>query len=107
MNVFRSRSTSYCNEVTIHFEFLEAHLLVQNLINYKVKVNVSPFKLTSLGSSSPKKIVVAIKTDLFSFLNVAGSQNVFSPDILFKTKLRYMGSGNPFTVEPSITLHFK
>ena len=67
MNVFRSRSISYCNGVTIHFEFLEGHLLVQNLINCKVKVNVSPFKLTSLGSSSSEKIVVVIKTDLFSF----------------------------------------
>ena len=107
MNVFRSRSMAYSNEVTIHFEFLEAHLLVQNLINCKVKVNVSPFKLTSLGSSSSKKIVVVIKSDLFSFLNVAGSQNTLSPDILSKRKLRYLGSRKPFTVEPSKTLHFK
>ena len=34
-------------------------------------------------------------------------KKTLNPDILFKTKLRYMGSGNPFTVEPSITLHFK
>ena len=48
MNDFRSRSMTYSNGVTLHFEILEAHLLVQNLTICKVKVNVSPFKLTSL-----------------------------------------------------------
>ena len=48
MNVFRSRSMAYSNGVTFIFEVLEAHLLVQNLINCKVKVNVSPFKLIFL-----------------------------------------------------------
>ena len=48
MNVFGSRSMAYSNEVTILFEFLEAHFLVQNLINCKAKNNVSPLKLTSL-----------------------------------------------------------
>ena len=48
MNVFRSRSMAHSNGVTIHFEFLEAHTLVQSLINCRVKVNVSQFKLTSL-----------------------------------------------------------
>ena len=57
MNVFRRRSMAYSNGVTIHFEFLEAHLLVQILVNCKVKVNVCPFKLTSLGSSSSKKLL--------------------------------------------------
>ena len=107
MNVFRSRSISHSNEVTIHFEFLEAHLVVQNFIVCKVKVNVSPFKLTSLRSSSFKKTIVVIRIDLFSFLKVAGSQNTLNPDILSITKLRYMGSRNPFTVELSITLHFE
>ena len=107
MNVFRSRYISYSNGVTIHFELLEALLLVQNFINCKVKVNVSPFKLFSLGSSYRKKIFVVMKTDLFSFLKVAGSQKALNPEILSKTKLRYMGSCNPFTVELSITLHFK
>ena len=79
MNVFRSRSMAYSNEVTIHLEFLEAHLLVQNLINYKVKVNVSPFKLFSLGTSSSKKVAVVMKTDLLGFLNVAGSQKNSKP----------------------------
>ena len=97
MNVFRSRSMAYSNEVTIHFEFLQAQLLVQKLIICKVKVNVSPFKLTSLGSSSSKEVVVVIKTDLFSFLNVSGSQNTLNPDTLSKIKLRDMGSRNPFT----------
>ena len=79
MNVFRSRSISYSNGVTIHFELLEALLSVQNFINCKVKVNVSPFKLFSLGTSSSKKVAVVMKTDLFSFLNVAGSQKNSKP----------------------------
>ena len=107
MNVFYSRSMVYSNGVTIHFEFLEAHLLVQNLISCKVKVKVSPFKLTSFRSSSSKKTVIVMKTDFFSFLNVAGSQNTLNPDFLSRTKLIYIGSRNPFTTEPSITLLFK
>ena len=98
---------AYSNGVTTHFEFLEAHFLVQNLIICKVKVNVSPLKLNYLGSSSSERIVSVIKTDLISFLNVAGSQNTLNPEILSETKLRKMGSRNPFTTEPSITLHFK
>ena len=94
---------AYSNGVTVHFEFLEAHLLVQNLIKCKVKVKVSPLKLTSLGSSSSEKNVSVIKTDLISFLNVAGSQNTLKAEILSETKLRIMGSRNPFTTEPSIT----
>ena len=34
-------------------------------------------------------------------------KKTLNPDILSKTKLRYMGSCDPFTVELSITLHFK
>ena len=48
MNDYRSRSMAHSNGVTIHFQFLEAHSLVQSLINCKVKVNVSQFKLSSL-----------------------------------------------------------
>ena len=98
---------AYTNGLTVQFEFLEAHLLVQNLIKCKVKVNVSPLKLTSLGSSSSERIVSVIKTDLISFLNVAGSQNTLNPEISSETELRNMCSRNPFTTESSITLHFK
>ena len=81
MNVFRSRSISYSNGVTIHLELLEILLLVQNFINCKVKVNISPFNLILLGSSSSKRTVVVMETDFFNFLNVAGSQKILNPEI--------------------------
>ena len=105
---FFTRFVFTTNTVRTKFKILKAHILIQNLIICRVKVNVSPINYILHFYRSLNEIF-CIENRFFNFLSciVSGSENALQPCSLSDTKLYNNGCLKPLTTLLSIPSHLK